>query len=281
MSDLIGSTLGPRISIAVDAPEDLPPAMADANQLEMALLNLAVNARDAMPDGGRLTISARCDRVEGRAARPPGGYVVLSVSDTGVGMDAETLSRAVEPFFSTKGVGKGTGLGLSMIHGLAAQLGGWLELASTRGVGTTVEMWLPVAPKVDAPASMRPEPEAPAGEGAGVVLLVDDEDLIRGATSQMLADLGYTVLEAGSAREGLEHLRDPRVRLVVTDHLMPGMTGTELAREIQAVRPSLPILIISGYADLDDVAPDLPRLMKPFREAELSAALTALRSVRS
>jgi PAS domain S-box-containing protein len=281
MSDLIGSTLGPRISIAVDAPEDLPPAMADANQLEMALLNLAVNARDAMPDGGRLTISARCDRVEGRAARPSGGYVVLSVSDTGVGMDAETLSRAVEPFFSTKGVGKGTGLGLSMIHGLAAQLGGWLELASTRGVGTTVEMWLPVAPKVDAPASMRPEPEAPAGEGAGVVLLVDDEDLIRGATSQMLADLGYTVLEAGSAREGLEHLRDPRVRLVVTDHLMPGMTGTELAREIQAVRPSLPILIISGYADLDDVAPDLPRLMKPFREAELSAALTALRSVRS
>jgi len=191
-------------------------------------------------------------------------------------MDAETLSRAVEPFYSTKGIGKGTGLGLSMIHGLAAQLGGWLDLASTPGVGTRVEMWLPVA---NGPAS--PIAETATGgddsRGAGLVLLVDDEDLIRSATSQMLADIGYTVLEVTSAREALRHVDDPRLTLVVTDHLMPGMTGTELARQIQSRAPKVPILIISGYAELEDVAPDLPRLMKPFRESELAAALAALK----
>jgi CheY-like chemotaxis protein len=200
------------------------------------------------------------------------------VSDTGVGMDAETLSRAVEPFYSTKGIGKGTGLGLSMIHGLAGQLGGWLDLASTPGVGTRIEMWLPVA---DGPAAPVVEVAqgTDEGRGAGMVLLVDDEDLIRAATSQMLADIGFTVLEVTSAKEALHHLSDPRLTLVVTDHLMPGMTGTELARQIQAVWPDLPILIISGYAELEDVAPDLPRLMKPFRESELAAALAALPKV--
>jgi CheY-like chemotaxis protein len=163
-----------------------------------------------------------------------------------------------------------------MIHGLAAQLGGWLDLSSTPGVGTRVELWLPAANEsAVAPSVSGPEPEA--NPGAGLVLLVDDEDLIRATTSQMLADLGYTVIEVASAREAFAHLSDPRLVLVVTDHLMPGMTGTELAREIQATLPRMPILIISGYADLDDVAPDLPRLTKPFREAELSAALATLK----
>jgi PAS domain S-box-containing protein len=276
MSDLVGSTLGPRIHIVVDVEENLPAAMADPNQLEMALLNLAVNARDAMPDGGTLSIAVRATVLDAKSKLKPGRYVVLTVADTGVGMDAETLEKAIEPFFSTKGIGKGTGLGLSTIHGLAAQLGGWLDITSAPGVGTRVEVWLPAAEtNFVAPALAAPEPEA--NLGAGLVLLVDDEDLIRATTAQMLADLGYTVIEVSSAREALTRLSDPRLMLVVTDHLMPGMTGTELAREIQATLPRMPILIISGYADLEDVAPDLPRLTKPFRESELAAALAAMK----
>jgi len=280
MTDLVGSTLGPRIRVVTDLPEGLPPALADPNQLEMALLNLAVNARDAMPDGGLLTIAARAADVGGSAKLDAGAYLQLSVSDTGVGMDAETLSRSVEPFFSTKGVGKGTGLGLSMIHGLAAQLGGSLEISSTPGVGTTVEIWLPVADERAAAVVAR-DADDEVAPGAGVVLLVDDEDLARASTAQMLSDLGYTVVEAGSGREALGLIADPRIELIVTDHLMPGITGTEFAREAEAAGCLAPVLIISGYAELDEVAPDLPRLMKPFRESELSAALAALSQARN
>jgi len=275
MAFLVGSTIGPRIHIVTDAPENLPCAMADPNQLEMAVLNLAVNARDAMADGGTLSISVRSEDVPASAKLPAGEYVVLTVADTGVGMDAETLRRSVEPFYSTKGVGKGTGLGLSMIHGLAAQLGGSLEIASTPTVGTRVDMWLPAA-KLGTPPAHAAARADEQRRGAGVVLLVDDEDLIRATTSQMLADIGYTVVEASSAAEAMPHMDDPDLVLLVTDHLMPGMTGTELARECRARRAELPILIISGYADVEDVAPDLPRLIKPFLENELAAALAAL-----
>ena len=274
MTDLLGGTIGPLIRIVVELPEGLPPAQADRNQVEMALLNLAVNARDAMPDGGALTISAQTAEV-GRSERlNPGRYVRLAVTDTGVGMDAAILARAVEPFFSTKGIGKGTGLGLSMIHGLSAQLGGTLEISSTPGVGTKVEMWLPAAVGATWEDAARAQDAPPPGEG--MVLLVDDEDLIRTSTSQMLADLGFTVVEASSAHGALASIADPRLTLVVTDHLMPGMTGAELAREVQARRPEVRVLIISGFAELDAIAPDLARLMKPFREAELAAALAAL-----
>jgi CheY-like chemotaxis protein len=243
----------------------------------MALLNLVVNARDAMPDGGTLTIAARMAEPPAGGGLRPGRYVSLSVSDTGVGMDAETMNRAIEPFFSTKGIGKGTGLGLSMIHGLAAQLGGRLDLASTPGVGTTVQIWLPVAEGEVAQAALASTSDDRDNLGAGTVLLVDDEDVIRTTTSQMLADLGYTVVEVSSAREALPQLLDPRLTILVTDHLMPGMSGTELARRCQAIRPRMPILIISGYAEVEDVASDLPRLMKPFREAELADVLGTLK----
>jgi CheY-like chemotaxis protein len=276
MSDLIGGTLGPSIKIVLDIAKDMPRAMADPNQLEMALLNLAVNARDAMAEGGVLTIGARVGEVGPGRKLSPGQYIRLAVSDTGAGMDADTLARAVEPFFSTKGVGKGTGLGLSMIHGLAAQLGGTLELASTVGVGTTIEMWIPVANAGAAAALTRAAPGEMAS-GAGTVLLVDDEDVIRNTTSQMLADMGYTVIEASSAKEAMPHLGDRRIDVIVTDHLMPGASGTEFAREAQARRPGLPILIISGFAEVEDIAPDLPRLMKPFRAAELAHGLASLR----
>jgi PAS domain S-box-containing protein len=274
MTDLVGSTLGPRIRLVTTVEPDLPRAVADPNQLEMALLNLAVNARDAMPEGGTLTLSAKTGAIEPKHKLPPGQYVCLSVSDTGVGMDAETLARAVEPFFSTKEVGKGTGLGLSMIHGLAAQLGGALELSSVVGVGTTIDMWLPVAGEGVSVAAM--QAETAETKGVGLVLLVDDEDFVRASTAEMLMDLGYEVIEAPSARAAMRYLKDPRLSLVVTDHLMPGMTGAEFARQVQIERPGLPVLVISGYAELEDLAPDLPRLLKPFRQSDLSASLAAL-----
>jgi len=276
MTELFGGTLGPAVRVVVDVASELPPAMADPNQLEMALLNLAVNARDAMPDGGTLTVSVRCADVGPGRKLAPGRYIRLAVSDTGTGMDAATLAQAVEPFFSTKGVGKGTGLGLSMIHGLTAQLGGTLEIASTLGLGTTVEMWLPVA-SGRAVQSADEEVVGGEGRGAGIVLLVDDEDLIRTSTAQMLSDMGYTVIEASSAKEAMSHIHSSVVDLVITDHLMAGMSGTALAREVKAKRPNMPILIISGFAEVEDLAPDLPRLMKPFRASELAAGIAQLR----
>jgi PAS domain S-box-containing protein len=279
MAGLIGSTLGPTIDVKVALADDLPPAKADPNQLEMALLNLAVNARDAMPDGGVLTIGARRESV--RADHPSklrqGHYVVVCVSDTGVGMDEATLARAVEPFFSTKGIGKGTGLGLSMAHGLAAQLGGALMIDSTPGRGTTIELWLPVSlePIDDEAASTV---RLPARKHRGKALLVDDEELVRMSTADMLTDLGFEVTEASSAEEALrlvEQIGPPD--LLVTDHLMPGMSGADLARELLARASGLSVLIVSGYAEAEGIAPDLPRLTKPFRNAELAESISNLR----
>jgi PAS domain S-box-containing protein len=277
MADLVASTSGPRVRFRVDVPAELPPVHADPNQLEMALLNLAVNARDAMPDGGVLTIAASQETVKTghRSKLPHGTYVRLSVADTGRGMDASTLTRAIEPFFSTKGVGRGTGLGLSMVHGLAAQLGGALTIQSKPGVGTNVELWLPIGGNASDDAAVVPQIRARVA--AGTALLVDDEELIRLSTADMLAEIGYAVVEADSAEEAMR-LVDGGLDfdLLVTDHLMPGMTGTELARRLRDRRPGIPVLIVSGYADVDGIAPDLPRLAKPFRRAELAASVASL-----
>lgn len=278
MAELIGSTSGPRIKLIVDVPEPLPNVLADPNQLEMAILNLAVNARDAMPDGGQLTIraveSASTDR---DPTVQPGRYVQLAVSDTGIGMDEEVAARAVEPFFSTKGLGRGTGLGLSMVHGLVAQLGGALTIRSKPGLGTSVQLWLPVAgegmkavARTEAPAMI---------PGAGKVLLVDDEILVRESTAGMLEDLGFDVHSTGSAEEALAALRGGfRPDLLITDHLMPGMTGTDLVRIVRSEIPELPVLVISGYAEDDGLPPEFPRLTKPFRESDLAASLAEARS---
>jgi CheY-like chemotaxis protein/two-component sensor histidine kinase len=278
MAGLLMSTLGPTIDVRVEIEDDLPAALADANQLEMALLNLAVNARDAMPDGGRLTIAAARESVSGkhRSGLPRGQFLRLSVVDTGVGMDEATLARAVEPFFSTKGIGKGTGLGLSMVHGLAAQLGGALSLQSHPHQGTTVELWLPVSGvPLDEPGIDRAAQHAAVSRGHA--LLVDDEDLVRMSTADMLADMGFDVLEAGSAEEALRLLHGgAEVDILVTDHLMPGMSGANLARAARTLRPRLPVLIVSGYAEAEGVAPDLPRLVKPFRVAELAERVAAM-----
>jgi signal transduction histidine kinase/CheY-like chemotaxis protein len=278
MAGLIGSTAGPNIDVRVVVAPDLPPAQADANQLEMALLNLAVNARDAMSGGGQLTIGARQESIgeEHAAALRHGNYVRLSVRDTGCGMDEATLRRAVEPFFSTKGIGKGTGLGLSMVHGLAAQLGGGLLIDSAPGEGTTVTLWLPVSAKpVEDQEQLADRTERPIGRG--VALLVDDEELVRMSTADMLNDLGFEVIEAGSAEEALHFLRAGQAPdLLVTDHLMPGMSGADLAREVRLLHPDLPVLVISGYAEVEGIAPNVPRLTKPFRNADLAASLSEL-----
>jgi signal transduction histidine kinase len=277
MAELVSSTSGPQIKVLVDVPSGLPLALADANQLEMAVLNLSVNSRDAMPDGGTLTISASLENVgQGhRSHLPPADYIRLAVADTGIGMDEETRSRAIEPFYSTKGVGRGTGLGLSMVHGLAAQLGGALSIQSRVGLGTAVELWLPIARTGLAGQVVAPEVELRVASGKALV--VDDEELVRTSTAEMLSDLGYEVVEAGSGEEAI-HLLAAGLRpdLVVTDHLMPGMSGTALARAVRAQLPSARLLIVSGYAEAEGVPADLPRLAKPFRRGDLAAALADL-----
>ncbi|WP_309642996.1 PAS domain-containing protein [Phenylobacterium sp.] len=277
MAGLMESTLGPNIDVKVVLAHDLPPAKADPNQLEMALLNLAVNARDAMPDGGELTIEVKRDvKAHHPAKLPPGPYLLLCVTDTGVGMDEETCAKAIEPFFSTKGIGRGTGLGLSMVHGLAAQLGGALTIDSATGRGTTIELWLPVSETPINAADTRATGQS-LPRGRGVALLVDDEALVRMSTADMLMDLGFEVIEAGSAEAALRLVAEGvRPDLLVTDHLMPGMNGADLARRMLAFHPGLPVLIVSGYAEADGLPVDLPRLTKPFRTTELAASLAAL-----
>lgn len=274
MRDLIASTCGPRVKVRLDLPKELPPVRADRNQLEMAILNLAVNARDAMPDGGTLTLAASLATPLEGVALSGSEHVKMSITDTGVGMDEETARRAVEPFFSTKGIGKGTGLGLSMAHGLMAQLGGSLAIHSRKGVGTSIAIWLPLSDL--APSAKRQELKRHSGK-TGLVLLVDDEELARESTSELLRGLGYSVEEAESAEQALELLGDGlKPDLLLTDHLMPGMTGEELATELRNREMDLPILIVSGYADVEGLDPTLPRLVKPFRESDLVEALGEL-----
>jgi CheY-like chemotaxis protein len=266
------------VTVRVDLAPTLPPANADPNQLEMALVNLAVNARDAMPDGGDLTITATRESVRDAhaAGLKRGHYVRIGVRDTGSGMDEATLRRATEPFFSTKGVGKGTGLGLSMVDGLAAQLGGGLSIESTLEQGTHIGLWLPIsvyAINDDDHAQLAP----PETLSPGIALLVDDEELVRMNTADMLADMGYEVMEARSAEEAIRLLDQGLTpALLVTDHLMPGMSGADLARKLKTDRPSLPVLIVSGYAEVDGVDADVARLTKPFRNSELATSVSAL-----
>jgi CheY-like chemotaxis protein len=275
---LVSSTIGPQIRVAVNARDDLPRAIADPNQLEMAILNLAVNARDAMPDGGTLRIAAGRESVQAghRSKLRTGHYICLSVTDTGAGMDEETLARAVEPFFSTKGIGKGTGLGLSMVHGLASQLGGALTIQSRPGLGTNVELWLPQSSAIagkEASLGNEPTPQLLSG----TALLVDDEELVRMSTADMLVDLGYAVIEAVSGEEAMRLVREGKhFDILVTDHLMPGMTGTDLIQAVRSAKPGTPVLLVSGYAENAAIDPSIPRLTKPFRKDELASAITKL-----
>jgi signal transduction histidine kinase len=282
MSDLLQRSLGPRIGVETHFPPQLPSALVDANQLELAILNLAVNARDAMPEGGKLSITADVGTVEsaGAAGLDSGQYIRLLVTDTGVGMDEETLARAMEPFFTTKGVGKGTGLGLSLVHGVAAQSGGRFVLRSRIGEGTTGEIWLPVAdPRREIKAREASPDFGPAAPRSRLrILAVDDDPLVLANTSAMLDDLGHEVKEAASAQQALEVLRGgAAVDLVITDYAMPGMTGIDLAAGIRSRWPDLPIILSTGYAELPEGAdPGLPRLAKPYTQDELAHAIAGI-----
>ena len=227
MIDLLERTLGADTLIETDFPNTLGHVLADENQLELAVLNLCVNARDAMKRGGRILITARQEALDLRHASglTPGNYICLSVTDTGEGMDAETLARASEPFFTTKGVGKGTGLGLSMVHGMAEQMSGRLVLSSKLGEGTSAEIWLPAIDGAAQPAGVvagAPDPQA--SERRFRVLAVDDDRLVLFNTVAMLEDLGHVAVEAGSGAEALELLRGQDFDLVITDQSMPKMT---------------------------------------------------------
>jgi signal transduction histidine kinase/CheY-like chemotaxis protein len=277
MEDLISKSVGPMVEVVVDCPAELPPARIDPNQLELAILNLALNARDAMAGGGRLSISARAESVGGGQLLAPGQYLRVAIGDTGVGMDSVTLGHAVEPFFSTKGVGRGTGLGLSMVHGLCAQLGGTLHLKSKPGEGTTAEMWLPAAAEPAGREELEPQPLVVASRAA-TILLVDDEDIVRRATADMLADIGYTVVEAASGAEALRLVREGTAcDLVVSDYLMPGMNGVDLIRHLRELAPGLPAMLISGYSTIaEGSGSELSRLAKPFRQADLARSVAQL-----
>ena len=284
MADLLEGSLGRGFSVEVRFPLSLPHVYADANQIELALLNLVINARDAMPAGGTIVVAARAETFpgEGPARLQPGTYVCLSVTDGGEGMDEATLARAVDPFFTTKGVGKGTGLGLAMVHGMAGQSGGRLILRSKKSEGTTAEVWLPVVAPSSSPhkARLSDTPEMPelitdTAEGHRLkILAVDDDNLVLINILAMLDDLGHTPLEASSGQEALEILRRGEVDLLITDQLMPEMTGMELVAAVRAEQPDLPIILASGFADLPPEATvNVRRLAKPFGQTQLKASI--------
>ena len=279
MASLIERTIGPDIEIATTFPLMMPPVMSDPNQLESALLNLVVNARDAMPHGGRISIEAR-RRVVGSGQveeLPAGDYMVLSVTDEGAGMDNETLEKATTPFFTTKGIGKGSGLGLPMIQGLMAQSGGALVLKSRQGEGTRAELWLPIADPDEKqnPASDVVADVPPLVERSLTVLAVDDDALVRMNTALMLEDLGHVAIEAQSGKEALRMLDEGGLTdIVITDQAMPEMTGVELIKQLALRYPHIPVILATGYAELPNgVGAGLQRLAKPFMQEQLNEAL--------
>ncbi|GGE29414.1 histidine kinase [Agaricicola taiwanensis] len=280
MRELLQRSIGPAITLELEFPPNLPPALTDANQIDAALLNLVVNARDAMPDGGTIRVAARAEAVSqvDTNGLKAGRYLCLTVTDQGEGMDEEVLTRATDPFFTTKGLGKGTGLGLSMVQGSAEQSGGRLLLKSRKGEGTTAELWLPVAEGQTSPLSVEPV-EAPAAVARRLhVLAVDDDALVLMNTVAMLEDLGHEALQATSAERALHILEGgERVDLVITDQAMPYMTGLQLTAAVKATHPKLPVILATGYAEMSASIEDQPllKLAKPFSQAELAKAIAA------
>ena len=280
ISGLLKQSVGPNISVHLQLDPEARMVMSDANQLELALLNLAVNARDAMPDGGPLTISARpAHGVD--ANLPKGDYVQLCVKDAGVGMSEEVRIRSVEPFYTTKPVGQGTGLGLSQVYAVAVESGGSFQIDSEPGHGTAVCMTLPKAPAGSVPAAPAVVPVPlpviePQAAPTASILVVDDDRLVRRFMTESVRTLGYEVRDAANGAAALALLDERPFDLLLADFAMPGMNGAEVARAAQSRRPGLPVLIVSGYADSAAVEAALGtarQLRKPFDMAELGAAV--------
>ena len=281
MSDLLVQSVGSTVDVEMQIARDMPRITTDQGQLENALLNLVVNARDAMPNGGKVSITAKpLHAQEGRGSELPfGDHVCITVSDTGEGMDADTLARVREPFFTTKGVGKGTGLGLSMVDGLVAQSGGKMRIESEPGQGTSVELYLPAneasAPDITAPTLAD---DAVAGPVRKLrVLAVDDDALVLMNSVAMLEYLGHEVIEASSGTQALRFLESGElIDLIITDQAMPGMTGVQLAAAARNRHPDIPIVLATGYAELPPGADaSMIRLAKPFTLDQLSEIVAA------
>ncbi|AHL75384.1 histidine kinase [Stutzerimonas stutzeri] len=279
MTELLERSLDPTVIIETRVQANLPDIEADPSQLQTALLNLGLNARDAIGGHGRIVISAQSASIDSEHGLAAGTYLCLSVADEGEGMNEATLQRAIEPFYTTKGVGKGTGLGLSIVHGFAEQSGGKLLLRSEVGTGTTAQIWLPAAVG-DGPAAIATQAtEQGAGQRPGLnILAVDDDVLVLFNTAEMLRDEGHQVTTVHSAAQALDHLRETRFDLLITDHAMPKMTGAQLALEVQSLQPSLPVLLVSGYAEFPagTAAQQLPLLAKPFSQAALLQAVATV-----
>jgi nitrogen-specific signal transduction histidine kinase/CheY-like chemotaxis protein len=288
VEDLLRRTLGPGIALELTLAEELWGTLCDPVQLESALLNLCINARDAMPDGGRLVVetgNVRLDRAYAASQREviPGAYVMIAVSDTGVGMTPEVVARVFEPFFTTKPIGQGTGLGLSMVYGFARQSGGHVRVLSELGRGTTVRLYLPQhdghADGAEGEAVSEEPPQAEVGQ---TVLVVEDEEVVRGLVVEVLGDLGCRVLEAKDGPSGLRVLQEPRrIDLLVTDVGLPGINGRQLADQARVGRPDLRVLFITGYAEGATLAqgfldPGMSLLTKPFAVDDLIRKVQAV-----
>jgi nitrogen-specific signal transduction histidine kinase len=285
IEELLQRTVGPAIRLEIATDTNLAPAHVDANQVELAILNLAINARDAMPMGGKLRISLHNRRADhsSPAGLTPGDYVLVSISDTGTGMDDATIAQAFDPFFTTKGVGIGSGLGLPMVQGFAAQSGGAVHLRSKLGEGTTVELWLPQAIESPLGTSNANPSGSVIPQGRANVLLCDDDRDVRRFLSELLKSDGYTVREASTPEEALRIFEDGvAVDLLVVDYAMPGIDGLELIRQAWRKRPSLKTLLITGDAGAvgGDVA-GAPLLRKPFRPAEFLQTVATILAAQS
>jgi signal transduction histidine kinase/ActR/RegA family two-component response regulator len=274
MEDLLQRSLESMVEIRTELRAGHATAVADANQLELAILNLAINSRDAMPSGGVLTIATRVANAWEEDLRP-GRYLVVSVSDTGTGIPPQLLSKVFDPFFTTKSVGKGTGLGLSQVYGIAKQSGGIARARSQPGAGTTIEIWLPVAGAAEGLEPVVAASEIARGSGERVLVIDDDFD-VRRFLVQCLEGLGYAVTEAEHGQAGLERLEEARPDLLIVDFAMPGLSGTEVAALARKSRPDLPVMLVTGYADMravEKVFDGDAILRKPFKVDDLTAAI--------
>ncbi|WP_232793036.1 ATP-binding protein [Caulobacter hibisci] len=275
MDDLLTRTLGHTVEVRADLQAGAARANADPNQLELAILNLAINARDAMGEGGTVTVSSRIAH-DWHEGLEPGRYVVIAVSDTGHGIPAELLQKVFDPFFTTKSVGKGTGLGLSQVYGIATQSGGTVRIDSTVGVGTSIEIWLPIS---DAAERLRPSEipssETPLSQGERI-LVVDDDAGVRHFIVQCLKSLGYVVTEASGGQAGLDRIAGDHPDLMVVDFAMPGVNGAQVATQARQLAPNLAVLLVTGYADaqaIKDLVQSEAVLRKPSKVSDLAVAV--------
>jgi PAS domain S-box-containing protein len=269
--DLLSAAIGPDIQLAFDVAPGLPPVMADMSQTELAILNLAINARDAMPDGGRLVIECTV-RYAPDGILPPGAYAVVAVRDSGQGINPEILSKVFDPFFTTKALGKGTGLGLSQVYGIAQQSGGTARIESRVGSGTTVELWLPLAPQALAEEAAARAAEPLRTAGPARILVVEDDPGVRQFIVECLEMAGHRVTQADHGEAGLAQIDGAEPDLMIVDFLMPGMNGAQLAAEVGKKRPDLPIIIATGYADMQEIERVVGKnsvLKKPFQVRDL------------